>query len=271
MSRAQAIVRELGDRRLWTGHSIAKIAAEPTGFAALDQVLPGHGWPLGALTELIPQVEGIGELSLTLPALARLSARGKRIAFIAPPYIPYAPALVRAGIAPERVLWLPELAPDDAGWSAVQMLKSGAVGAVLLWTRRLSDTELRRIQLGAENGSALCFCYRPAPALKQASIASVRLALRPGVGGLRVDVQKAKGGRQGADVLCPLRERASLFHVETASSSSPTIALLASPPGRGRAAGAGEGRTHSQHPSCIRPTALTPAPLPVGEGKSNIH
>src|SRR5690242_2596466 len=109
MSRAHAIVQELGDRRLWTGRTVTRIPAEPTGFAALDQVLPGHGWPQGALSEIIPQVEGIGELSLLIPALARLSAQGKRIAFIAPPYVPYAPALARAGIAPERVLWLADL------------------------------------------------------------------------------------------------------------------------------------------------------------------
>ena len=43
--------------------------------AALDAVLPGRGWPQGALTEILLAREGIGEIRLTLPALARLQAQ----------------------------------------------------------------------------------------------------------------------------------------------------------------------------------------------------
>src|SRR5512147_2029116 len=65
----------------------------PTGFAALDAVLPVLGGPARALTELLPRHAGIGELRLLGGALALLSARGGGIASIAPPFLPYAPAL----------------------------------------------------------------------------------------------------------------------------------------------------------------------------------
>ncbi|MGA2025233.1 MAG: hypothetical protein ABSH23_10795, partial [Steroidobacteraceae bacterium] len=60
--------------------------AMPSGFAQLDANLPGGGWPMGAIAELMPAAMGIGELSLLLPALSGLTRAGRCIAWIAPPY-----------------------------------------------------------------------------------------------------------------------------------------------------------------------------------------
>jgi hypothetical protein len=91
---------------IWRGSELARTGCPgiASGFAALDAELPGGGWPCGALTEILPQHEGIGELRILGPALAQLAAQGKFIAWIAPPYLPYAPALAAAGIGLERVL-----------------------------------------------------------------------------------------------------------------------------------------------------------------------
>ena len=67
---------------------------EPTGIAGLDAQLPGGGWPRGALSEILIEHDGIGECSLVLPALAALTQARKRVVFVAPPYIPYPPALI---------------------------------------------------------------------------------------------------------------------------------------------------------------------------------
>ncbi len=75
----------------------------PTGFAALDELLPGSGWPRGALSEILA-AEGHGALSLLMPALARLHEDDRWIAFVAPPYLPYPPALAARGINLARVL-----------------------------------------------------------------------------------------------------------------------------------------------------------------------
>ena len=86
---------------IWRGGECApEPAALATGFAALDAVLPGRGWPGAALTEIAIAREGIGELSLMLPALARLTRERRDIVWVAPPHLPYAPALVAAGIDP---------------------------------------------------------------------------------------------------------------------------------------------------------------------------
>src|SRR5438093_10615934 len=94
-----AIEEILQRHPVWRGSGFAKaVAALPTGFAALDAELPGGGWPRQGLTEVLADPPGIGELELILPALAALTGTGKRVVWVAPPHIPYAPALAAAGV-----------------------------------------------------------------------------------------------------------------------------------------------------------------------------
>ena len=88
------------------GAELGRVAVPsvPSDFPALDAELPGGGWPASALTEILPQHEGIGELRLLGPALARLTRAGRCLAWIAPPHLPYAPALAAAGIDLARLL-----------------------------------------------------------------------------------------------------------------------------------------------------------------------
>ena len=86
-------------------------AVIPTGFRELDRALPGGGWPLGAITEIFVDGYGIGELELLMPALAALTkedpAKPKKwVAWIAPPFVPYAPALQQHGVNIDRLLMI---------------------------------------------------------------------------------------------------------------------------------------------------------------------
>jgi len=84
---------------IWRGPALTSFSPTvSTGYVELDRQLPGSGWPTGALTEVLGLQEGIGELQLVLPALARLTTAGKRIVWLAPPHLPYAPALAAAGV-----------------------------------------------------------------------------------------------------------------------------------------------------------------------------
>ena len=49
--------------------------AQPTGYALLDAQLPGGGWPVGALSEVLQPMAGLHEWQLVLPALAQAAAR----------------------------------------------------------------------------------------------------------------------------------------------------------------------------------------------------
>jgi cell division inhibitor SulA/protein ImuA len=178
------------------GGALARVAnpSVPTGFRQLDAELPGGGWPAGSLTELLPAHDGIGELRLLGPALARLARDGRRLAWIAPPYLPYAPALAAAGIALESVLIVRTRAARDTLWAAEQALQSAACGAVLAWPGEPTYAVLRRLQLAAEGARALALLFRPRAAASEASPAALRLALDTAGGGIAVRILKRRGG-----------------------------------------------------------------------------
>jgi protein ImuA len=194
-----------GSSQLWRGRELAQAQSRSTGFADLDALLPGAGWPLGALIEIAPACDGLGELSLTLPALKSWGQEGRNVALVQPPYIPYAPALARYGLVLESLLWIAADRDDDARWAAEQLLREGAA-AVLLWSPVQEDRALRRLQLAAEAGKACAFLYRSPSMLSHASPAAVRLALFPASEGegVQADLVKVRGGRAGTLTL-PLR------------------------------------------------------------------
>jgi cell division inhibitor SulA/protein ImuA len=181
---------------------VPPVSVLPTGFPALDETLPGAGWPMGALTEILVPREGAGELRLVMPALADLSARGRWLVWVGPPYVPYAPALEARGIALSRILWVRSDDTAQQLWSAEQALRSGACGAVLAWPTRVHQRRLRRLQLAAESGGAWALLFRREASLNDGSPASLRLRVTPAApaaNSLLVEVLKCRG-RPGARV-----------------------------------------------------------------------
>ena len=203
---------------IWRGSELARTGCPgiASGFAALDAELPGGGWPRGALTEILPQHEGIGELRILGPALARLAAQGKFIAWIAPPYLPYAPALAAAGIALERVVIVKTTKDSDSLWAAEQALRSAACGGVLAWPRDIRFTQLRRLQLAAESGRCLAVLFRPTQAAREPTPAALRIALATSAGGLALSILKRRGAPLSRPVLLP-----ALSAPPAAANSSP--------------------------------------------------
>jgi hypothetical protein len=170
-------------------------AVQPSGFAELDAVLPGGGWPLGAVTELMPESIGIGELSLVMPALAYLTRAERYLAWIAPPYLPYPPALIQQGIQLERLLIIQARDEADALWAAEQALRCPSFGAVLAWPAAIDERRVRRLQLAAETGGSCALLYRPESDARRPSPAALRLKLKAAGRGTRVEIHKARGGR----------------------------------------------------------------------------
>lgn len=190
---------------IWRGRSVARVATLPTGFAALDDALPGRGWPCAGLVEiLIPRV-GVGEMGLLLPALATLTHRpsARWCAWLSPPFEPFAPALASHGVKLERLF----VARGESSWAFDQSLASGACEMVLAWagkqpasTRiaKLQAREIRRLQLAAEKGRTLGVLFRPQRATREFSNAMLRLLVQPTEQGARVTLLKSRGGKHGA-------------------------------------------------------------------------
>lgn len=174
-----------------------------SGFDALDAELPGGGWPANALIELLVDRPGVGELSLLLPVLNRPSSE-RWLAWVAPPFLPYAPALAAASV-PLSHLLLIRPAPADVLWAARQAVASGACAAVLAWPPRIDTAGLRRLQLAAEEAVTPLFLFRPCTAARQASPAPLRLVLTGAGEMLQVSILKRRGPPASAPLLLAVR------------------------------------------------------------------
>lgn len=192
-AQLEALLKHPG---IWRGDRLETTALPgiATGHAALDALLPGGGWPQGALTELIVEEEGIGELSLLLPALASISRADRWIALIAPPHLPYAPALATGGVALSRLIRVKSRTTEDTLWAMEQALRSGACGAVLAWPGAINERSQRRLQLAAEAGASWGVWFTPARQAAAASTAALRLRLAATETGTEVRFVKRRGG-----------------------------------------------------------------------------
>jgi protein ImuA len=188
--------------RVWRGRaaSVAQ-AVVPTGFSELDRFLPGGGWPVGALTEVFLARYGIGELSLLMPAMAALTSperARKWVAWVAPPFVPYAPALRQHGVDIERLLMIhPTPSRHERCWAVEQVVRSGSSVGVLAWLAAIESVALRRLQLAAELAECWLVLFRPESASAERSPAALRLRLTRSAAMVRLDVIKCRGGRPG--------------------------------------------------------------------------
>lgn len=181
MGEVHALDELLRERGVWRGRApvAAPQAGVATGFAALDAVLPAQGWIPSGLNELLVPCDGVGELELLWPVLARATAADGQVALVAPPYLPYAPAWHAAGVRLDR-LHVVRADPREALWAAEQCMRSGACSAVLCWPQGADDRALRRLQVAAEAGQCHGFAIRPLQAARNPSPAPLRIAIEPG-------------------------------------------------------------------------------------------
>ncbi len=198
--------------RLWRGSSLST-AADPTlasGFAALDAELPGGGWPLRAVTELLTPQPGVLEWRLLAPALSGwwaaqalpAAAPGRRgrvvtsalrsLLLINPPHTPHLPGLQALGLPPSALIWVEASTPAQALWAAEQAIKSRV--AVLAWLPEARPEQIRRLQVNALSSDAPAFLMRPERVQQQSSAAPLRLIVQPGEGwDLAVHLLKRRG------------------------------------------------------------------------------
>lgn len=178
---------------LWRGRrGTSPRPALASGHRVLDAVLPAGGWPAGHVCEVLHGHDGVGELQLLLPALARLGSSERPLVWVAPPYRPHAPALIAHGLAMAHLRVI-EASPQQALWAAEQCLRAGCCAAVLLWPARIDATALRRLQLAAETGASRGFVFRDAAQAARHSPLPIRLVVRRQDQALRVHVLKCRG------------------------------------------------------------------------------
>lgn len=173
----------------------------PSGHAALDAELPGGGWPGNALVQIQQAPHTHAEWALLLPALAAQACQHEgQLVLVAPPYLPFAPALQAAGIAPQRLCCVqaPNRLAQELAWACEQALHCRDVLAVLAWLPQLPLPAQRRLQLAAASQGRPMWLWQDQQAGQHSSPAPLRLRLEraPQAGaanGLQVQILKRRG------------------------------------------------------------------------------
>jgi protein ImuA len=161
---------------VWRGDSLDTgiRAGQPSGFAALDALLPGGGWPLGGLTEILQAQPGALEWRLLGPSLRQ--AGDAPLLLVHPPAMPHLPGLRGEGLGP--LVWIDAATPQQQLWATEQALQSSGAAAVLAWLPQARPEQLRRLQVHALGAGMPAFIFRPLAARAQSSAAPLRLLLR---------------------------------------------------------------------------------------------
>ncbi len=213
---------------VWRANQMAVDAGSvlSSGYPGLDAQLPGGGWPVGALTELLQLQSGCGEWGLLLPALGSLlpvaatvgviraaasaQANSSVLALVGAPHVPLGPALQARGLDAQRLLWVRAQAPAARAWACEQALRCADVVAVLAWLPQVRSDALRRLHLAAHDHGKLLWVLRPAQARNESSPAPLRLLLAQAAApqALSVSVLKRRGPPLAQPVLLPLHSAA---------------------------------------------------------------
>lgn len=204
---------------VWRASELAQQAGPvlPSGHDALDALLPGGGWPVGGISELLQAPAVHAEWGLLAPALSQLVGKlptrtldRSAVVLIGAPFVPFGLALAARMGVPETLLKVQADALSDRLWAAEQALRCADVQAVLLWLASVPAAHLRRLQTLAQTHGRLLFVCRPAGASHQPSPAPLRLMLdwQPAGPGatplLQIQVLKRRGPPVAAPLALPV-------------------------------------------------------------------
>jgi protein ImuA len=223
MAASAVSVPELAlPQHVWRGRELAQAPERvlPTGHAALDEHLPGAGWPLGCLIEVLQPQPQQHVWQLLAPALKQcMQAQPGPVVLVNAPYEPFGPALQGQGMQPSQLLCVRTPKAPARLWAAEQALRCADVSAVLAWLPQAKNEELRRLHLCANQYDKWLVVFRGVTAAGQSSPARLRLLVE-GVEQMAVRILK----RRGPPVLQPVLLDAMPARV---------AALLAARKGRG--------------------------------------
>jgi len=188
------------DPRLWRAsqYKHSSLSSVASGFAELDRLLAGDGWPRGTLIECHCPQTGIGEIELFRRAMVFCCRQRQSLFWVDPPHTPYAPALERADIALNQFFLIRTGDDEDRVWTLEELLRCPASGLVMGWSRHHNPAWLRRLQLAAENGDTMGILVITSGPEQAPSPTPVRLALSPAPEqALELVIQRQRGGQAG--------------------------------------------------------------------------
>lgn len=205
---------------VWRADELARVRQSyvPSGHGELDLQLPGQGWPLGQLTEILQAQPGLHEWRLLLPALRQAVAHGPLV-LVGAPQLPNLPALSLLGIPARQLLRVDAHSAAERLWASEQVLRGQELGALLSWLPQARPEQLRRLHLASTATQALVFALRPLAVRHASSPAPLRLSLQ-------AQPQGTDGEGSGLSVALLKRRGPALDHPLTLAAPLPVTAAL---------------------------------------------
>lgn len=238
----------------------AQPASMPTGFTALDAVLPDGGWQAPQVTEIFSPGPGHPELAIVSPLLQALAAADRPVALMG------CPRLVDDDTLAAHRLLLPSLElhtarrlSDDpqAGTSTSQIelacawMLAHAGGALVVWQAEVAPAQWRALRRACRQSRTHLFLVRPALARWDDTPADLSLSVLPSRGhALEVRVRPSLA-RAAVSVLLPMRSAEP-----SAASVSPPHAVMPVAAGARSRRPAGRVKV-TRDPRDLRRTAIT--------------
>jgi cell division inhibitor SulA len=162
----QARVDPSGNRCLATGH------------AELDRELPGGGWPVSRVSELLVPEEGLAELHAVVPVLHMLT-RGNRTVLLLNPPADCVSALARLGVARSRLLVIGGNRASEQLWAIEQAAARDDFGALVAWAPAgANDEAIHRLDRAMRQSQGICLLFRPLAAARDITPAALRVILQ---------------------------------------------------------------------------------------------
>ncbi|WKB53228.1 hypothetical protein [Eleftheria terrae] len=178
------------------GSAAAAAAAGPTpsGFPALDAVLPAGGWPAAGVVEVLAPQPGHPELALLGPVLCSAASHGQRTALLGQPAgVVFDPAQGCVATPGARATGTCEVPSHETLPRALSWLRAGRGGVLAVWLPELALADLRELQRAARRAHTTVFAVRPWSAhWDDHGEADLRVSLFAGKGGrweVRVHLQ----------------------------------------------------------------------------------
>lgn len=192
---------------VWRGTELGSASTgevTPSGWPQLDAELPGGGWSLRSVTEVLTPQPSVLEWRLLGPALRPIVTAGGQVVVIGPPRHPHLPGLLHEGLDERQLVWIQADLPAERLWVTEQFIKSNAAGAIVAWLPQARQEQLRRLQVCAQSCEGLVFLCRPEAARHEASAAPLRVHASVGLDWeLKVNVFKRRGPVHDGTLLLP--------------------------------------------------------------------
>ena len=173
----------------------------PTGTPALNELLPGGGWPKAGLVEITVPDEYVDVVSLLLPALVRLSQQGRWLVMVTPPYQPRARILTAAGMDTSRILQVNPHPGRSGLWTVESLMRSGKCSVVMAWPDCATELMEKKLKRAATIGKTPAILFQLEGMSSHSSIADVRLKVEVSGSGTAVYLLDAHGERQSGIAL----------------------------------------------------------------------